>query len=357
MAKSGSFRRHKTESSISRNPTFSGLLSEASQQSQQTRTSLKKNTKSGKSTAKSFFDTLGDDGDTTTTTLTSPTAAKDEMSKKNVDPLSKYDPEISTMSADDENSDELVFGANIQKPADPVKRPLDSGKRQALSVLSVISSQKPEMRLSFSGLFPKKDAPVNNFGDVGDVDSQVVEKSLKRRLEEIDLNVSEERLPPIKRSKVEECHQHDENMSDDDRTADDVTSEAKLDDPTKNEPVDPAQKELPKGDIYSLGYEDVEDEVRPFSSAKSGKRSFVAAKKSLQKNPSENYVKINLKKKNYVRGKKTMTGPKYRRQEWKRKQAEKDKKSSKAKKVSSQCLYLPSFSVTFITLFSHPRMC
>ena len=202
MAKSGSFRRHKTESSISRNPTFSGLLSEASQQSQQTRTSLKKNTKSGKSTAKSFFDTLGDDGDTTTTTLTSPTAAKDEMSKKNVEPLSKYDPEISTMSADDENSDELVFGANIQKPADPVKRPLDSGKRQALSVLSVISSQKPEMRLSFSGLFPKKDAPVNNFGDVGDVDSQVVEKSLKRRLEEIDLNVSEERLPPIKRSKV-----------------------------------------------------------------------------------------------------------------------------------------------------------
>ena len=141
MAKSGSFRRHKTESSISRNPTFSGLLSEASQQSQQTRTSLKKNTKSGKSTAKSFFDTLGDDGDTTTTTLTSPTAAKDEMSKKNVDPLSKYDPEISTMSADDENSDELVFGANIQKSWRSVSRSQHFDVSQTLFIVTLMSSE------------------------------------------------------------------------------------------------------------------------------------------------------------------------------------------------------------------------
>ena len=40
-------------------------------------------------------------------------------------------------------------------------KPHESGKRQALSVLSVLSSQqKPEARLSFSGLFPKVATPL-----------------------------------------------------------------------------------------------------------------------------------------------------------------------------------------------------
>ena len=83
--------------------------------------------------------------------------------------------EISKSGAlDDDNSDEIVFGAKATdnlddtdkpKPVDSYKRnlakPHESGKRQALSVLSVLSSQqKPEARLSFSGLFPKSTTPL-----------------------------------------------------------------------------------------------------------------------------------------------------------------------------------------------------
>ena len=65
----------------------------------------------------------------------------------------------------------------------------------------------------------------------------------------------------------------------------------------------------------------------------------------MQNKKTENYVKINLKKKNYVRGKKNMTGSKYRRQEWKRKETEKTKKGAN-KKVGQFFLYFikhPSF--------------
>ena len=83
--------------------------------------------------------------------------------------------EISKSGAlDDDNSDEIVFGAKIpdkldetdkHKPVDTYKRnlakPHESGKRQALSVLSVLSSQqRPEARLTFSGLFPKVTTPL-----------------------------------------------------------------------------------------------------------------------------------------------------------------------------------------------------
>jgi len=98
-------------------------------------------------------------------------------------------------------------------------------------------------------------------------------------------------------------------------------------------PVDPSTSTISSTDVYSVGFEEDEDNVNSFKSAK-----FVASK-AFTKNPNENFVRINLKKKNYVRGKKTMTGPKYRRQEWKRKNLEKQKKESSAKKIpaSNDC--------------------
>ena len=340
--KSGLFRRHKTDSAIVSGPSsssFSGLLSEASQ-SQQTRMSLKKNPKSRKSSAaRNFFGTLGDGGDEdsmTTSTLTSPTLLASTVTeesappplptKKMVDPLSRFDPEISLLSADDENSDELVFGPKIDKHVDPVKRPPDSGKRQPLSLLSVISSQKPESsRLSFSGLFPKAETPKKGIndddGDDVDVESSAG-KASKRKLDDGVVHV-----PEAKRSRVDLSHlEHDE-----------AEAERQVDPPPEPKPdvLDPATKELAKTDIYSLGFEDAEDDPRQFASVKPVKSTFAAGKKSSVQKLSENFVKINLKKKNYVRGKKTMTGAKYRRQEWKRKQTEKDATTAKAAKVAT----------------------
>jgi hypothetical protein len=77
---------------------------------------------------------------------------------------SRFDPEIS-MSCLNDNSDEITFGGKAEQPAEPVKRAAEPVKRQALSVLSVISSQKPESRLSFSGLFPKSGTPVKSRED------------------------------------------------------------------------------------------------------------------------------------------------------------------------------------------------
>lgn len=89
-----------------------------------------------------------------------------------------------------------------------------------------------------------------------------------------------------------------------------------------NKSVDPSTSTIAATDVYSVGFEEDEVNVNSFKSAR-----FVASKVPT-KNPNENFVRINLKKKNYVRGKKSMTGPKYRRQEWKRKNLEKQKKET-----------------------------
>ena len=341
IGKVGTFRRHKTESAISRGPSFSGLFSEASmsQPSQQTRFSLKKSGKTvaRKSSAKSFFDTLGG-GDLETSTLPSP-PTEESSTKKFVDPLARFDPEISMGGGclEDDNSDEIVFSAKFDpkpvgdKPADPAKKPVDpvkkpvkpveTGKRHALSVLSVLSSsQKPESRLSFSGIFPKATTPVKaSFDDNDVVDKTSQEKTTKRkRVESESQNQSSsDENSPIR------------TISESKRSRTDLSIEKDLQKTSLN---DPSEIAIPKNDIYAIGFEDADDDPRGFASAKTV-RSFVAGKKSAQNKNTENYVKINLKKKNYVRGKKTMTGAKYRRQEWKRKEAEKTKKGANKKKV------------------------
>ncbi len=92
-------------------------------------------------------------------------------------------------------------------------------------------------------------------------------------------------------------------------------------------------------DPYTLGFDEVDDNFSK-SSKRSQKQSFSSSnvkapetsedrlKKRLH---NDNFVKINLKKKTYVRGKRAMTGAKHRRMEFKRKVAEKEKKAAKPK--------------------------
>ncbi len=340
-SKVGTFRRHKTESAISRGPSFSGLFSEASmsQPSQQTRFSLKKSGKTvaRKSSAKSFFDTLG--GDLEMSTLPSP-PTEESSTKKFVDPLARFDPEISMGGCldDDGNSDEIVFSTKFDpkpvgdKPDDPVKKQsdpvkkqvkhVDTGKRHALSVLSVLSSsQKPESRLSFSGIFPKATTPVKASFDDNDETSVVVNKT------------SNEKTTKRKRIVSESQNQNSSSSNENSPILDASESKRSRTDLSveKSSLNDPSEKAIPKNDIYAIGFEEADDDPRGFASAKTV-RSFVAGKKASQNKNTENYVKIDLKRKNYVRGKKTMTGAKYRRQEWKRKEAEKTKKGANKKK-------------------------
>ncbi len=350
-AKPGAMRRHKTESNISKGPSFSGFFNEASSQSsQKTRLSLKKGSAVRKSSARSFFDTLGG-GDLETSTLPSP-PANEATEKKFVDPLSRFDPEIS-MGGDD-NSDDLVFGPKFgpviidpqqQQPDDPGKcqqikpvkpfnhmtKPIESNKRQALSVLSVLSSQKQDSssRLSFSGLFPKATTPVKahsvttfeNLAGDDDNDNDEQSDAITTKRKRVDSNNSDDgensprnSLPETKKSRIDLQSLESDVV------------------PTKTVDVvvDPASKELPKNDIYAIGYEEADDDPRGFASAKQVNR-FTVGKKAGQNMKTENYVKINLKKKTFVRGKKTMTGSKYRRQEWKRKELEKTKKGANKK--------------------------
>ena len=68
------------------------------------------------------------------------------------------------------------------------------------------------------------------------------------------------------------------------------------------------------------------DDFKPFNTSKEDyedpkkdQPKKKAIPKKLQGLVSNNFVKIDLKKKNYVRGTKKMTGQQYKRQEWKRK--------------------------------------
>lgn len=86
-----------------------------------------------------------------------------------------------------------------------------------------------------------------------------------------------------------------------------------------------------KINVYSLGFEEPEEGEAEAKKLKArAKFSKFKSKSELLKGKVEsgtandNYVKINLKKKTFVRGRKNMTGGKYRRMEWKRKVAEKE---------------------------------
>ena len=83
-------------------------------------------------------------------------------------------------------------------------------------------------------------------------------------------------------------------------------------------------------DVYALGFEAEEEEKRTTKARSVTTRNPETREERLRKKlGSGNFVKINLKRKTYVKGKKTLTGAKYRRMEFKRKMAEKEKKSEK----------------------------
>merc|ERR1712141_25916 len=109
--------------------------------------------------------------------------------------------------------------------------------------------------------------------------------------------------------------------------------------------------------IYSLGFEEEEDVSSAKVAAAAGRTALlplhdtsnmsengvlnIHKERLLEKVQSgranENYQKINLKKKVFVRGRAgRMTGAKYRRQEWKKKFDEKEKSQAKNNKAASK---------------------
>ncbi len=96
-------------------------------------------------------------------------------------------------------------------------------------------------------------------------------------------------------------------------------------------------------DIYALGFEEPEEGCssnKATNFGKGGKRAFASMSQEdrlRHKLKSDNFVKINLKKKTYVKGRKTMTGSKYRRMEFKRKMAEKEGKGGAKKRNCFRC--------------------
>ncbi|KAK8391921.1 hypothetical protein O3P69_017500 [Scylla paramamosain] len=97
----------------------------------------------------------------------------------------------------------------------------------------------------------------------------------------------------------------------------------------------PAIPTQPSNSTPSLEYDETEDiESHGTKTTKARGRYLTGEERMMKKISSgtinNNFVRINLKKKVFVRGKKMMTGGKYRRQEWKKKQMMKSAESGNA---------------------------
>ena len=192
-----------------------------------------------------------------------------------VDPLFTFNPELSmdglsqsAVAKIEEKECEieaLTDAANLKIAKNSTKT---EGK--SVSVLALGKEAKVTERsfneLNFSGLFPKNDQ--------------------KRPNEDEDSNDSK---------KPRLSYESDEDMF--------------ADENVDNSNVQEEESELLPFDPKD-SYEDEED--KPHNKRKS-------KPKKLDGLVSNNFVKIDLKKKNYVRGNKKMTGQQYKRQEWKRK--------------------------------------
>lgn len=254
----------KIQKTTSYSGTLSALILEDLKIS--TRKSLLK--RSSSSVKKAFFDTMGNDENTTQGII-------DEVTTSQDDPLIRFRPELSMdglsqhgLEKSEEDSSEFEIG-NVGGTQPKLFKNTDKTDLRSMSVLTSMKSQKieaternfeTEIPLNFSGLFSKK-----------------------RKLDEE--NDDEDSNDSSKKQKLEE---EEDMFADDDE---DVETTELL--------------PLEKGD---------DDEPRKFD-----KRKPLKPKKIPNGLVSNNFVKIDLKKKNYVRGNKKMTGAKYKRQQWKSK--------------------------------------
>ena len=267
--------RKNSSKDIERTVSFSGKLSQYILEDivKNTRISLKTKSSNGKAT---YFDTMADHDETIQGLMdaTDVTILQPGETPK-IDPLFTFNPELSmdglsqsqTKPKIEEKECEIeaLTDATNMKITENTKK--SEGK--SLSVLTGNKSQVTERNfneLNFSGLFPK------NSGD-------------KRK------NEDSEEQSTSKKARL--SYESDEDMFADDNDENEEEGEE-----SELLPFDPK--------------EDYEDPKKDQPKKK-------AVPKKLQGLVSNNFVKIDLKKKNYVRGTKKMTGQQYKRQEWKRK--------------------------------------
>lgn len=280
---------HQKSKDVARSASYSGTLSALLLQelSKNTRSSLKKRPKNVSS--QHFFHTMGEE---------STLQGLFDSEETTKDPLARFHPEISMdglsqqEQPEQEEEDLEMSDSNVTKTTvttrDITRAP------QSVSFLSAVNSTRPDANkvndrtyndsqplLSFSGLFPREE------------ESSSVRS--KRKSEEIDGE------PEAKKQRDE---QDDEVWSDEDLFADENVDGNNIQ----------CDNLLPQSNFDDD--DDDEDEEKEKKKKKPDKNKKFAM-------VTNNFVKINLKKKNYVRGHKSMSGAKHRRMEWKRKVAAK----------------------------------
>ena len=233
--------------------------------------SLKTKSSNGKAT---YFDTM-DDESTLQNLMDATEVTQLPGGEVKVDPLFTFNPELSmdglSQSAINKIEEKeceieaLTDAANLKIAKNSTK--IEGKSVSVLTQKEAKVTERTFNELNFSGLFPKNDQKRPNE-------------------DEIDHNSKKPRL----------SYESDEDMFADDNNENDVQEEE-----SELLPFDPKDN-----------YEDLDEEKSLVNKRKS-------KPKKLEGLVSNNFVKIDLKKKNYVRGNKKMSGQQYKRQEWKRK--------------------------------------
>ena len=300
----GSGTSSKGFNALSRSSSFNGTLSSLIIEdiAKNTRKSLTKKRSTPAKT--SFFDTMGEEStlqglmDATETTFQEP--------PQKLDPLVLFHPELSMDGLsqhgmdkpdqegeiiNDEECEIESFASQSIIKTKLAKQHVNDGK--SMSVLNSVKCNKnaeakertfneEAPTLSFAGLFSSK-------SNVDDNDNEDDVNASKRKS---DSDVSDLDCPNSKRQRLDE--NDDYEFDDENHDSANIPESELL-------PYDPSH--------------DVADEEDKTGDRRKARKPTKLEKKLV----STNFVKIDMKKKNYVRGKSNMTGAKYKRMEWKRK--------------------------------------
>lgn len=232
-----------------------------------------------------FFDTIGDD---TTQGLIDAT----ETINYSDDPLMRFHPELSMDGLSQHGQGHVIIAdedchiGNVGGTQPKlVKQQASISSKEASKSINVLTafSLKPNVEATERKFETSEEIPLSFSG---------IFSSQKRKIDDLDDDPKDQ----AKKAKFDqEFFQEEEDMFADENV-DDSNIEA----------------EMPESQLLPLQPEEESGE------AKNNKRKTSRPQK-MNGLVSNNFVKIDLKKKNYVRGNKKMTGQKYKRQEWKRK--------------------------------------
>jgi len=271
--------------------------------SKTTRKSLSKRRTNSK---QMFFETMGDES-----TLGVSALIESAEISQSEDPLLRFHPELSMdglsqhgqTSSDRSNSIDdtecevgQVGGTQTLKTQQPNKFIKETKSMNFLTSVSTnhnvqVTSRNFETReeipMSFSGLFPKN--------------------SNKRKAEDegLDENKTETEFSSKKQKFCDDYESEEDMFADENEEIDENVQEDVL---------------LPLASVSNK--KDEETDEKQIDTRRKDMKSFKANPKAPKNMVSGNFVKIDMKHKNYIHGNKSkMTGAKYKRQEWKRKAA------------------------------------